>query len=352
MARLGDGGGSGYPAVIDTTTTEINDPGGTLIDADKINDLADGIIKIQGELGIDPAGTLATVLARMAVEHGTNGTHSDITPNSIVLAGKIDHVKAGDLASATTVNVGAANGLIMDITGTTQIDQFDDVAAGIMRILRFDGALTWTHSATETVLPGSTDITTVAGDIAIVISEGSTNAWRCVSYLRNTVIPINNGWTFFASIDLTSGSPTAVSLVSSLVDVHEVEINIELWSSTAAANQAPMIQIGPTAGLEVTGYSGSGFSHGTQPFDKDDNSAGFFLNSQSEQDAADVWSGTAILRHMGSNIWSMQAQGLTVDHAVGGFGLKTLAGALTQATLTTSGGSNTFDGGTALVRVR
>lgn len=184
MSELGAGSGSGYPGAIDTTTTEANDPGGTVVDADKVNDLADAILKIQAELGVDPAGTLATVLAYLGVEHKTTGKHSDVTADSLVLAGKIDTVKASDLASASEVAIGAANGLILDITGTTQIDQFDDVTAGIMRIIRFDGILTWVHSATKTVLPGAANITTAVGDIGIVVSDGATNAWRCVSYMR------------------------------------------------------------------------------------------------------------------------------------------------------------------------
>ncbi len=201
MSQLGDGVGSGYPANIDTSTTEIDDPSGTVISAAKINDVTAAIIAIQTELGIDPAGTLATVLARMAVEHKTTGKHANITADSLVLSGKLDNVKAGDLASAATVNIGAANGLILDITGTTQIDKFDNVTAGILRIIRFDGILTWVHSATETVLPTAANITTAVGDIAICVSEGSTRAWRCVGYLR-----ADGGALFVSNDTVTQGS--------------------------------------------------------------------------------------------------------------------------------------------------
>lgn len=184
MAQLGDGVGSGYPGALDTSTTEVDDPGGTVVSAAKINDTTAAIIAVQTELGADPAGSATNLVTRLAVEHKVDGTHEDVTADSLVLSGKIDNVKAGDLASAGTVNIGAANGLILDITGTTQIDQFDDVTAGILRIIRFDGALTWVHSATETVLPTAANITTAVGDIAICVSEGSTRAWRCVGYLR------------------------------------------------------------------------------------------------------------------------------------------------------------------------
>ena len=68
MAQLGDGGGSGYPGAIDTSTVEKNDPdpNATVVDADKTNGVTDAIIKIQAELGIDPAGADITLLARLA----------------------------------------------------------------------------------------------------------------------------------------------------------------------------------------------------------------------------------------------------------------------------------------------
>jgi hypothetical protein len=55
------------------------------------------------------------------------------------------------------------------------------VAAGTLRILEFEGALTLTHNATSLILPGGANITTAAGDTALIVSEGAGN-WRCVNY--------------------------------------------------------------------------------------------------------------------------------------------------------------------------
>lgn len=91
--------------------------------------------------------------------------------------------KASDIASAATVNIGAAVGNYLHVTGTTTITAFDAADAGVMRLLMFAGILTWTYNATTMLLPTAANITTAAGDCAIVVSEGSGN-WRCLGYLR------------------------------------------------------------------------------------------------------------------------------------------------------------------------
>jgi microcystin-dependent protein len=89
--------------------------------------------------------------------------------------------KGSDIASAATTDIGAVEGLMHDITGTTTITSLGTVRAGILKVLKFEGALTLTHNATSLILPGGTSILTVDGDIGLFISEGSGN-WRCVSY--------------------------------------------------------------------------------------------------------------------------------------------------------------------------
>lgn len=85
------------------------------------------------------------------------------------------------IASASTVNIGAAASDNISVTGTTTITAFDNVAAGTVRTITFAGALTLTYNATTLILPGAASITTAAGDVATFISLGSGN-WRCTSY--------------------------------------------------------------------------------------------------------------------------------------------------------------------------
>ncbi len=96
--------------------------------------------------------------------------------------------KGADISSATTTDLGAVEGLMHDITGTTTITSFGTVRAGIWKMVKFEGVLTLTHNATSLILPGGINITTADGDIGIFISEGSGN-WRCVSFTRANSTP-------------------------------------------------------------------------------------------------------------------------------------------------------------------
>ena len=83
-----------------------------------------------------------------------------------------------NLASAATTDIGAQNSVFLNITGTTTITSFGTNYNG-PRYVRFDNALTLTHNATTLILPGAANITTTAGDSAIVVPSGSpANGWR------------------------------------------------------------------------------------------------------------------------------------------------------------------------------
>jgi microcystin-dependent protein len=89
--------------------------------------------------------------------------------------------KGADIASTSTVDLGAVEGKFHDITGTSTISSFGTVRAGIEKVLTFEGALTLTHNSTSLILPGGANMLTTAGDVATFYSEGSGN-WRCTSY--------------------------------------------------------------------------------------------------------------------------------------------------------------------------
>lgn len=120
------------------------------------------------------------------------GADADTTPEDLLawlvgqvhaMTAAINEARAAAIASASTCDIGAAAGNFVHITGTTTITGFGTVQAGTRRVLCFDGALVLTHNATSLILPTGANITTAAGDTAIMVSEGSGN-WRCVGYQR------------------------------------------------------------------------------------------------------------------------------------------------------------------------
>jgi hypothetical protein len=91
--------------------------------------------------------------------------------------------KAANVASATNIDLGAAVGRVVDVTGTTTIASFGTVSEGVWRIVRFTGALTLTYNATSLILPGAANIATAAGDCAVAVSLGSGN-WLVTHFQR------------------------------------------------------------------------------------------------------------------------------------------------------------------------
>jgi hypothetical protein len=118
----------------------------------------------------------------------TNGIESFVTQkDKSTFENAFYENRSSALASGATVNLSSANGNFVHITGTTNISSFGSATAGSRFILCFDGVLTLTYNATSLILPGTANITTVAGDCCLIISEGSSN-WRVVAYF-----PISGG---------------------------------------------------------------------------------------------------------------------------------------------------------------
>lgn len=138
-----------------------------------------------------------TKMSDLSVVAGDNspvGSESPISTDdfhrSIQAILRTTNAKGSDIASATTTDIGAATAEFVDVTGTTTITGLGTIAAGIVRTVRFTGALTLTHNATSLILPTGRNILTAAGDIAQFRSLGSGN-WVCVGYLRANGFPLN-----------------------------------------------------------------------------------------------------------------------------------------------------------------
>lgn len=158
-------------------------------------------------------------------------------------------LKGADIASAGTIDLGAATGDYVDVTGTTNITALGSTGhVGLQRIVRFTGALTLTHNATSLILPGGLSISVIAGDVAQFRYLGSGN-WRCVSYQKTT-------WTGTGSL-VHASSPTLSAPAISAFDF--AQHNHQAGAGGGQLNASSVFSTGtvPTARL------GSGVANNT-----------------------------------------------------------------------------------------
>lgn len=149
--------------------------------------------------------------------------------------------KGSDIASATTTNLANATGWYLDITGTTTITGLGTVDAGQMFMLRFAGALTFTHNSTSLILPGAANITTAAGDVAVMVSLGSGN-WRCVAYQRASGVPVAGLPTSSVDNTVPRFNGTAGALQTSGVVIDDSN-NLTISSTDAGSTEGPTFTI-------------------------------------------------------------------------------------------------------------
>ncbi|CAN7169038.1 hypothetical protein LJR234_000374 [Mesorhizobium amorphae] len=127
----------------------------------------------------------AAVLASTTeVLTGTDAAKS-VTPDAAAALWE----KGADVASASTISLG--EGGFFHITGTTGITDIDFATPkdGRQAWLEFDGVLPITHHATTLVCIGGVNITTEAGDRALVVQDNGDNI-HMLAYVRKSGKPL------------------------------------------------------------------------------------------------------------------------------------------------------------------
>lgn len=300
--------------------------------------------------------------------------------------------KGADIASATTTDIGAVAGYAHDITGTTTITGLGTIGAGIVKVLQFDGALTFTHNSTSLILPGGANITTAAGDVAMMASEGSGN-WRCVFYSKASGAPVkiaansidgtmialgsdaqgdvmyydgtnwarlgagtsgqflktqgagaNPVWADGGGITLgtaqASTSGSAINFTSIPSGTKRITVMLDGVSTNGTADL--LVQIGDSGGLETTGYV-SQVSDGGTP---STSTSGF--SCVDGVVAAALYYGSVVLTLMdaSTNTWIASVEttrDVGTAHVNNGSGRKALTGTLDRVSVVTT---DTLDAGT------
>jgi hypothetical protein len=125
--------------------------------------------------------------------------------NSITLSGALNQAPQVTLPSASTVDIGAAASNSILITGTTTINSFGTAAAGILRMVEFQSALTVTYNATSMQLPGNANFLAQAGDVLFAYSKGAGN-WKIVGYTLSSGSSIQQSAVSQLQVFATPGS--------------------------------------------------------------------------------------------------------------------------------------------------
>lgn len=134
--------------------------------------------------------------------------------------------QGGDIASAASVDLGAATGQYVKVTGTTTITSLGTVNAGVLRWVEFTGVLTLTHHATALKLPGGANVLTAAGDVGCFVSLGGGN-WKCLGYFPVSSIGAIGKHMIFVPAAALIGSLTggaAVGTIETATNKHNLRV--------------------------------------------------------------------------------------------------------------------------------
>lgn len=129
------------------------------------------------------------------------------------MTGAINDATPEILASAATVDIGAAKSNVVLIEGSTAITYLGNIPFGARRTIRFLGSMVLTHAA-SLVLPGGVNITTSPNDAADFLSMGGGN-WVCLDYVRgngkSTAFSFDRS-NILGAVSQVGGQPTGALL--------------------------------------------------------------------------------------------------------------------------------------------
>lgn len=147
--------------------------------------------------------------------------------------GAVNFAKGTSIASATTTSIGNATGNVIHVTGTTSIADFGTAPqAGTTRLVIFDGALNLQHNTSLINLPGSTSITTAAGDWALAVAD-TTTQWYVPFYQKVSGAPVAGAVTSVATADLATGGP--ITSTGTVTVTAATQADMETATSTTTA---------------------------------------------------------------------------------------------------------------------
>lgn len=240
-----------------------------------------------------------------------------------VLTGALNEAPPVTIASAGSIDIGAAASNTVIVSGAATITALGTIAAGAIRYIRATGAFTLTHNATSLILYGS-NIVAAVGEGFWFESLGGGN-WRLVgrhyagplartdlanTFVNGQIIQANNdaaGEAMGLRLDRLSASPAAGDYLTSIVfsgrnssaaitDFVDIRPNItNIGAGTEAGQFEILTRLGNVigfcavfgAGVQVGGATGGDLGRGTINV-----ASGLYVNNSAVLKQADIFVST------------------------------------------------------------
>ena len=171
-----------------------------------------------------------------------------------VLTSALDEAPPVTIASAATVDIGAAASNTVIVSGTASITALGTIAAGAIRYIRATGAFTLTHNATSLIIPGGANIVAAAGDVFRFESLGGGN-WRMTGFASGTspgFQPLDATLTSLAALGTAADKMAYTTGVDTWAEAEITAGGRALLQSVVALKTSDQTAIG-TAYADVTG---------------------------------------------------------------------------------------------------
>jgi hypothetical protein len=183
----------------------------------------------------------------------STGTNTNLTlegkgTGGVKITDYLVQTKGADIGSATSLTLGK-DGNQFDVTGTTTITSIGTQGIGSYVTLHFDGILTFTHHSTDLILPGAANITTAAGDIAVMYEYASAD-WRCVSYTKASgaaVVAGGGAWNIIGTAEASGSASLTVTGLGTDYDIYAICLSA---LTPGTGNAVPYIRLGDSSGID------------------------------------------------------------------------------------------------------
>ena len=214
-----------------------------------VNSLGAKDVKKRGSTGL-----VALVAGDLVAGHITEVVYDG---TQFQLIGALPHTEGAAVASDATVVLDTATGDFVHITGTTTITAVT-LAQGRQAVAVFDGALTFTHGS-SLILPGAANITTAAGDVAVLRGEGSS-VTRCILYQRAAVVPPTANLCRIATGTYTGDGATskAITGVGFAPKYVRITARVTTDGATMSVLETTDVMIDDNASGMTTNHAGAG----------------------------------------------------------------------------------------------